>query len=156
MNDQEQDAPSHDLARAAKLVPHVRLVATRLLELRSGFVPSTVVPEPPYTIKIEASFAWVRRDDGFSYSFKVEVNAGPEDHIEVPFWTCVTAQELTYLVKDVKNFADEDAAAFGNSSGLMAAWPYLREVVQSISTRSGLAPVILDVIRFSLVAPQDA
>lgn len=39
------------------------------------------------------------------------------------------------------------AACFADSNGAFMAWPYIREAVQTMSARIGVAPVTLDVLR---------
>ncbi len=144
----EYGAPEVDFALAAEIVPHVHLANTRLLELQCQFVPFVAIPEPPYTFGIETGVAWARRPDGFSYAIRVNVSVGPDSRPEDPFWTCSAAHDVSYMAEDADRFSDESALAFGMTSAVMTAWPYLRETVQAMSARSGIAPVVLDVIRF--------
>ncbi len=130
------------------LAAHAHLAHTHLLELHSQFVPHAAIPPPPYTATITTGFAWARRPgEGFAYAIRVDVSVGGDGHAEQPFWTCSAAHDVTYTVESPDNYTDDDAIAFGMTNGTIAAWPYLREVVQSTSVRSGLAPVVLDVIR---------
>lgn len=152
----ETRAPEVDISRAANLVPHVRLATTRLLELHCAFAPMREIPAPPYEFATEVGIAWARRDDGFGFAVKVDVRVGAVGGANDPFWTCTAAQDLTYLVEDTGRFSDEDAIAFGMTSAVVAAWPYLREAVQNSSARAGLNPVVLDVIRVMPPSPSPA
>ncbi|HWE55810.1 MAG TPA: hypothetical protein VG435_09865 [Acidimicrobiales bacterium] len=148
MSEADQLPPPVDLDLAAHIVPHVHLAAARLFEVHASFVMGAQIPDPPYTFTTGIGFAWARREDGFGYVIRCEVTAFPLDELEQPFWKCEAAHELTYQAENADQFSDEEAIPFGMSSGVLAAWPYLRETVQSMSARSGLNPIVLDVIRF--------
>jgi preprotein translocase subunit SecB len=143
------EAPAPNLQRAARLVPHVHLTGTRLIELHCQFIPDVVIPPSPYTYKLDAGLAWQRHEDGFSYAVKADVAVGPEGNPDEPFWTCSVAQDMYYRVDGADQFEDAEAMDFGLTSGVMAAWPYLREAIQSSSVRAGLSPVVLDVMRLT-------
>ena len=142
---------AQDPALGAAVVPHISLRGTRLLELRCAFQSPATIPEPPYSNAVETSFAWSRREDGLAFAFKVDIKAAPQNAVEHPFWTCSVVYEVTYAAEDPARFNDEQVQAFGRSSGLLAAWPYLRETIHAVSAKSGLAPILLDVVRFSLI-----
>lgn len=137
---------------AAALVPHVTLGTIRLVELASRFVPGMAAAPAPYDVAANASVAWRRNPNGFSYAVKADVKVGPPGKPDEHFWVCSAVVELIYLVEESQKFSDDQAIAFGNTSGLIAGWPYVRETVQSTSVRFGLAPITVGVIQVGLPA----
>jgi hypothetical protein len=138
-----------DPSRAARIIAegNLHLADVRLLELNASFAPFAHIPEAPYTFTVQVGFSFARRDDGFSYAIRADVGAYPLDQSEgTPFWSCTAAYDLNYTINDPGRFDDDEAVAFGMTSGVFAAWPYLRHQVQSISAQARLNPILLDVM----------
>lgn len=55
--------------------------------------------------------------------------------------------ELIYELPHAKKFSATDLTRFANVNGVYNAWPYWRELVQSVSGRMGLPPLVLPVFR---------
>jgi hypothetical protein len=55
--------------------------------------------------------------------------------------------ELTYELKDISAIEDADAEHFALSNGILHAWPYWRELAHSTTTRMGLTPLIVGVVK---------
>ena|SRR5208282_717235 len=55
--------------------------------------------------------------------------------------------DLSYAVPHAKKFSATDLTRFANVNGVYNAWPYWRELVQSISVRMGLPALVLPVFR---------
>ena len=54
---------------------------------------------------------------------------------------------LTYELKVHEDYPQTNLDAFGNLNGVFNAWPYVREFVQSMSTRMGAGALTLPVFR---------
>lgn len=55
--------------------------------------------------------------------------------------------DLLYELPKTKDFSAAALSHFANVNGVYNAWPYWRELVQSITVRMGLPPVVLPVFR---------
>jgi hypothetical protein len=59
------------------------------------------------------------------------------------------AFDLLYELPKAKDFSAAALSHFANVNGVYNAWPYWRELVQSITVRMGLPPVVLPVFRIA-------
>lgn len=57
---------------------------------------------------------------------------------------------IDYQLADGQTADDEDLQAFATVSGTFAAHPYMREFVHGVTSRMGLPPLVLDVMRSPL------
>jgi preprotein translocase subunit SecB len=62
---------------------------------------------------------------------------------------------VLYELPADSEFSDDELAAFGQISVLFTAYPYLREILHSLTGRMGLPPLILDVMRSPLDSKDD-
>lgn len=61
--------------------------------------------------------------------------------------------ELEYDLPGDKEILDEDLVAFGEISVAFSAFPYARELVQSLTTRASLPPLVLGTLRAPIDPP---
>lgn len=61
--------------------------------------------------------------------------------------------ELVYVVPAEASLDDEDLEAFGDISVTFSAFPYARELVQSLTTRASLPPLLLGPLRAPIDPP---
>jgi hypothetical protein len=83
------------------------------------------------------------------------MQAGPEN---VPGSVLVQVKaklELAYDCQRVEDFNSGTLKSFAQLNGIYNAWPYWREIVQSLVARMGLPPLVVPVFRIP-VRPQDA
>lgn len=64
--------------------------------------------------------------------------------------------ELEYDLPSDKEISEEDLVAFGEISVAFSAFPYARELVQSLTTRASLPPLVLGTLRAPIDPPQDS
>jgi hypothetical protein len=70
---------------------------------------------------------------------------GGSDWPSLPFLTGVEFH-LSYRIDSFEGISDDHLDAFGKMNGIYNAWPYLREYVQSMTTRVGLPALTLPVL----------
>lgn len=125
----------------------VHLVGVRLLQLDCK-VQNTQPVDGPLAVAAEFGVAWSLLESVVAYACKVEVNVVASAHDNHPVFTCTAVYEVRYRVPVDSDFDEREVIAFGMTSAAMAAWPYLREEVQSASLRCGIhQPIVLDVLR---------
>jgi hypothetical protein len=95
----------------------------------------------------------------------VEVQFGSADRvIEVRANVLVKTRIAEYSVTGVTQFhvedgvdySDEAAAEFAEKVGVMAIYPYLREAIQSLTTRLHESPVTMPLMRQSVLVANEA
>lgn len=61
--------------------------------------------------------------------------------------------EARYRVGDLEGYSSEHLDAFGQVSVLFTLWPYVRELLQSLTVRAGLPPLVLHTLRTPIDPP---
>jgi hypothetical protein len=75
------------------------------------------------------------------------------DEVADAFFHGVLGLFVVYeLPEDRPEWDEADFEAFANISATFAAWPYIREILQSLTSRAGIPPLVLDVLRAPLEA----
>lgn len=147
-------APPINPALAGRIGSQAHLSTARLLDLNCGLRNTDPVQVQMWQLHTEPGFQWRRDPDGISYAFRLASRVTPQSDTELVVFQCDIVFELKFLLDDAGDYSDDECQAFGSTSGLFAAWPYLREVLQSTSMRCGLPPIVLDVIRLNFEAPE--
>jgi hypothetical protein len=100
-----------------------------------------------YTVESSSGLSWDRSPSDcvtYALDFGWLVHSGDEDDA---LFTGIAEFELSYGCAEDFTFDDEEAEAFGEASVLLSAYPFVRELVQSLTTRAGLPPLTLSTIR---------
>jgi hypothetical protein len=61
---------------------------------------------------------------------------------------------LTYAASSMNGLGEEHLRSFGTFNGVFNAWPYWRELLQSITSRMGLPGLVVPVFRLGSAGPQ--
>ena len=77
----------------------------------------------------------------------MEVKVAPKDDPDHLKLEIVCTFELRYSGLPAEAFLEEDLDRFGNGAGLQAAWPYMREFVQSATARMNLPPLTISPLK---------
>lgn len=138
----------NDRERAAKVgaVANLRTVSLRSVE---AHLPAPEQIDGP--IELDVSWEAAAESPGpgelrYSYRLAVAAPAAHDFHIECEF-------ELDYLVPEEFEASDDDLTAFGDISASFSAFPYARELVQSLTTRAALPPLVLGTLRAPIDPP---
>lgn len=83
----------------------------------------------------------------YSYRMAVDASSAHEFHLACEF-------ELEYRLPDENDIEDDDLTAFGDISVTFSAFPYARELVQSLTTRASLPPLVLGTLRAPIDPPE--
>jgi preprotein translocase subunit SecB len=83
-----------------------------------------------------------------TYMFHLSVGTatGRDLHVDCEF-------ELEYSLPEDADVEDEDLEAFGDISATFSAFPYARELVQSLASRASLPPLVLGTLRAPIDPP---
>lgn len=105
--------------------------------------------EGPFSFNLTVSPSVSRADDKLAvYSLAYEFSS-KDSHEQLVLDGAVELSVLYQLAPD-SDVSDQELAAFGQVSVLFTAYPYLREILHSLTGRMGLPPLILDVMRSPL------
>lgn len=130
-------ATTADARRVSRVVPFVSLqqvILTEVTAKRADQVPAQSVP-----FNMNAAGA-------------KNLSEGRLDvRVRLTFATREPALEITAVFALVyalsKPISDDDARAFAQLNAIFNAWPYWRELVQSIATRMGLPPPVVPLMK---------
>ena len=135
--------------RAARIgaVADLMSVSLRMVEAQ--------LPEPSeITGPVELDISWETTHqqsppDSVRYTYRLVVASAEAHglHIECAF-------ELTYGVPDRIEPTADDLEAFGEVSVSFSAFPYARELVQTLTTRASLPPLVLGTLRAPIDPPK--
>ena len=62
---------------------------------------------------------------------------------------------LLYQLPTDKDFSIDDLNIFASVNGIFNCWPYWREIVQNLTTRMGLSPLIIPLLRIPKADSKD-
>jgi len=68
---------------------------------------------------------------------------------EVLFSAVVTVTSVFELPQEAE-FSEGEINAFAATTCAFAAWPYIRETIQSLTLKAGIVPLVLEVLRLPL------
>ncbi len=88
----------------------------------------------------------LRFDIHYSLYVRLAQDAGDED----PVFTLQAQLALNYECPETLEVSDEDALAFGTQSVLFSSYPYFRELVHTMTSRTGLPPLVLGTLRLPI------
>lgn len=83
----------------------------------------------------------------YRYRLALSTSSAHDLHIECDY-------ELDYRVPDGTDVEEDALVAFGEVSAAFSAFPYARELVQSLTTRASLPPLILGTLRAPIDPPR--
>lgn len=137
------------LEGAARVSSVVSLREIRLIQLEFHLQP--ISGEQTLDVRLGAEARYHQEDTALIYTVAFDVSAyvsSEPDADEV--FSCRVGYLVDYEMDPVEELSDEAFETFGRVSVVFSTYPYLREVVQSVTGRAGLTPLILDVIRSPL------
>lgn len=104
--------------------------------------------EGPFSFTLDVSASVSRADKLAVYSLEYEFSSRDSDDQLV--LDGQLALSVLYQLQSDSDLDDDDLTAFGEVSVLFTAYPYLREILHTLTGRMGLPPLILDVMRSPL------
>lgn len=138
----------NDRQRAARVGAVVELLSVSLRAVEAH-LPEPARIEGP----VELDVSWETQAEQaepaslqYSYRLVVAGSAAHDFHIECEF-------ELDYRLPEDFEASTEDLTAFGEISASFSAFPYARELVQSLTTRASLPPLVLGTLRAPIDPP---
>jgi|HubBroStandDraft_4_1064222.scaffolds.fasta_scaffold723752_1 preprotein translocase subunit SecB len=130
------------LAEGLQARMRLRDVSLFECEAKGAGPPNTPVEPVSLTADLDSAVS-LQTGDGIDFAVSLVVTC--EDAL-------IFQIEVTYLVRycyfgRAKPASKMELAAFCKSSPAMAAWPYIRETVQSLATRMGFPTELLPLLR---------
>lgn len=133
---------------AARVSAGVDLLDLRIRRIEAEL--HSAAAEGPFSFKLDVTPAVSRADKLAVYSLEYQFSSKDSDDQLVLDGTVELS--VLYQLPGDRELNDDDLTAFGEISVLFTAYPYLREILHSLTGRMGLPPLILDVMR----SPVDA
>lgn len=147
-----------NLELAGKVARHVEL---DVIKLRHATVSTNEEAETlPEQVKVDIKYrsTYERRGRGtdapsvvLRVDFKLAVQAEAEGEAETDFMSVEAGYLLAYQLSAEADVDEECLKHFAETNGPYNAWPYWRELVQSVSGRLGLPGLTIPVFRPSKV-----
>lgn len=139
----------NDRHRAGKVGAVAQLCAVSLRSVDARLVGADTVDAP-----IELDLGWEitfarPEPDAVTFDYQLAVS-DPSGRFRIE-----CSYELEYDLPSDKEISDEDLVAFGEISVAFSAFPYARELVQSLTTRASLPPLVLGTLRAPIDPPAD-
>lgn len=154
-------------ALASQISRRVNLVDLRTSHIRSDL--HRLPESSPLAIEIGQNVRWQRTEDVLAYElrFTIDVTDQPaesddagssgadvHDAVKRPVFSAEVHLAVVYeLDDDSFEATDEAYRAFGELSAKHTSYPYLRELVHSLTTRAGLPPLVLSSFLAPVVSP---
>lgn len=138
-----------DVRTARNLISVVELVGVRLVDVHATTRVSSSREIPPVTIALDYKSSVSEGDEAgiFLILASIDVKIKPPDGEEKPLVRIRTKLELRYRVPSDFVLVKKELNAFGRVNAVYNAWPYFREIVQNMTGRMDLPPLILPVFR---------
>lgn len=134
--------------RAAKVGARVELVAVSLRNVHAR-LPALVQPDGPVELEVFWETAHTSsEDDQLTFVHRIEITSAEPDGLSVE-----AAFELVYLIDDASDLDGDDLQAFAEVSAAFSAHPYARELIQSLTVRASLPPLVLGTLRSPVDPP---
>ncbi|MBK5221864.1 MAG: protein-export chaperone SecB [Acidimicrobiia bacterium] len=109
-------------------------------ELQAGYEPGQLAAD------VDASYDWALMDDArllvCEIGCEVHIRRGAE-----AVFDCSAIYGAVYALPEDVQLSDEAYGAFAATSATFSVHPYLREFIQSLTTRAGLPPLSLATLR---------
>lgn len=144
---------------SARVAAKVALDDVRLTEARLDLHPISTMVEAEVDVRVRT--AWERRSEGLDVvvgvwlrllvteASEADLTDPASDQAE-PLLSIVVEHRLSYDLADEFEAADEEFEAFVEQSGVLTAWPFARETIQSLAAKAGFPQVTLPMRRFHL------
>ncbi len=152
---------SNSPPRLREIIDSVELSGVRLREVvATGSPPKGKVPVMSVDIGHSARVI-DRTANGFDVAAEITVRAvaarGPRSgggsRRPLIMLSIRATFELRYRLPKIDQFSMRELSQFSNVNGAYNAWPYWRELIQNVSVRMGLPPLILPVFRIPRPRP---
>ena len=136
-------------SRAASIL---ELQDLRLIKLTWEMLGGPI--DPPYSFVVEPQLGYTRQDEWvvFEIAHHFTVSASSQGSETKPILTGAIVYQASYRLPSTVQLDDADLSVFGNSTVVLAVHPFLRELLHSLTTRSGLPPLVLPLFRTHIAA----
>jgi len=125
----------------------VQLQDVRLIDSTSHVEPEAIKGKKSYEIERSAKVETSGESPLIMVFARFRLHAPSEEDPKKSVLDIGASFLLVYKGEDVKGFDKETLEEFADINGLFNAWPYWREFVQNVTTRMGLPPLTVPVLR---------
>ncbi|MHB8264001.1 MAG: hypothetical protein ACYDGY_09705 [Acidimicrobiales bacterium] len=135
-------------SRAASVL---ELQDLRLVKLTWEMLSGSVVP--PYSFDLVPKLGYSHQDELVVFEVAYHFDVSSQDDGTRTVLEGDVAYQVAYHLPDSVQLDGMDLSAFGNSTVLLAVHPFLRELLHGLTTRSGLPPLVLPLLRTHINLP---
>ena len=133
---------------SSRVVPYVELRAITINRCHAEVLQYGVTD--PLEVQVSTSGRWGVTDDRDQFQAEVSVDLQSGTTPENPAWTISVSLLLTYAVEPDAKIEPAAFDAYAGTGAVFTAWPYAREVVQSLTNRMGFPPLVLPLLKTPL------
>ena len=135
---------------AAQVGAKADLLAVALRSSSAELTPPQDVDQLDMTVSWETSFERLPESQ-VEYRYRIAVTDAQAEsfYVRAEF-------ALTYALDPAAELSDDHLDAFGEVSVTFSAFPYARELVQSLTARASLPPLVLGTLRAPIDPPREA
>lgn len=154
---QELQPPTPELLeRARELLSHVDMIGVRASTIQAELAEGIPAGATPSAVTFDVDLAFAADDGVFGnrFDYKVEVLAEPGDDERGEFLARIHFSLLVdYRVDDGYTPPTDAADHVASTTGYFAAYPYARELLQSLTARLHIDPVVLGLLNRGTLRP---
>ena len=141
--------------RVSEIIGSVQLVDVRVRRVMAEGSPTKAEAREMSVALEHSGRILTKTAEGFDVAADIAVRAFPEEPTGKgrrsrrvpPLLSIEVTVELHYRIPRIRDFSAQDLSKFANINGVYNAWPYWRELIQNLSLRMGLPPLVLPVFR---------
>lgn len=147
--------PPKALKDVAAVVPRLNMRDIRLVRI-SAALKAVPQPQSQTVVDLKHDVKTERANDGNVFvarvQFKLKVSTAEESG---EFMGIDSVFQLWYEVDEPETVNDDELAAFAEINAVHTAWPYLRELVHSVTGRMGLQPMTVPLLKIRREEPPE-
>lgn len=136
-------------SRAASIL---ELTDVRLIKL--DWEITGTLAAPPYSFSLKPHLSCGHQDSWIIFQLGHQFTATSKDSKPETILKGDVVYQATYTLPESAQIDDDDLLNFGNSTVPLVVSPFLRELLHSLTARSGLPPIVLPLLRTHVV-PQE-
>ena len=143
-----EPVPDRELASVAKVAPSVEIRDIRLVGLSAQLKGKCPPSGSEIVLMTEHNVTYDFLSDtslAVQVLFTLKANGPGQDGPE--FFNLSASHQLTYTGDKLQHISADKITAFASINAVHNAWPYLRELIQSITGRMKLPPLTLPLLK---------
>ncbi|MHB8191586.1 MAG: hypothetical protein ACYDHP_14460 [Ferrimicrobium sp.] len=102
---------------------------------------------PPFTFNLMPKLGYSRADELVVFEVAYHFEVMRQEDITATVVEADVTYQIAYRLLAAAQLDDKDLSAFGNATVLLTVHPFLRELLRSFTSNSGLPPLVIPLLR---------